>query len=43
MKGAVMKDLVKLAENHADSQLPTVFLMGVALGASFPLMFLAFT
>lgn len=38
-----MKSLAKSTQGHADSQLPTVFLMGLALGASLPLMILAFT
>lgn len=38
-----MKSTVKITQDDAESQLPTVFLMGLALGASFPLMFLAFT
>lgn len=38
-----MKSAVKLNQDDNDSQLPTVFLMGLALGASVPLMFLAFT
>lgn len=38
-----MKSAVKLTQDHAERQLPTVFLMGLALGASVPLMFLAFS
>ena len=38
-----MKHTVKVTQDDSDKQLPTIFLMGLALGASVPLMFLAFT
>jgi len=37
-----MKNTAKLNQEDGDRQLPTVFLVGVALGASVPLIFLAF-
>jgi len=37
-----MKNTVKLEQDDAGNQLPTVFLIGVAFGASVPLMLLAF-